>query len=267
MTPKVKKPRIFIFSPHIDDVEFGMPFFYVRALSLGFNVVEIVMTNSEFGTHELDFKGKRLKKIRIHELKKSIELFTNYADNKTKLIRIDYIDGHLPINRKIIIQISDLIQKAVPDIIFAPDPWYILDHHPDHLNTGRLVYLALKKIEERYLPKKIYYFYTYNSDIFFRVHWKDRKIIYKAYNSFQSQVTPLQRKYLKLIYCYLYYRRFYKSGFFTENFREQPIMNNRVEYPKKLKLLQRFKYHFYRIMTLPKVQQFHNLTPKEIGLE
>ena len=93
MTPNVKKPTIFIFSPHIDDVEFGMPFFYVRALSLGFNVVEIVMTNSEFGTHELDFKGKRLKKIRIHELKKSIELFTNFTANKTKLIRIDYIDG------------------------------------------------------------------------------------------------------------------------------------------------------------------------------
>jgi LmbE family N-acetylglucosaminyl deacetylase len=266
MTPKVKKPTILIFSPHIDDVEFGMPFFYVRALSLGFNVVEIVMTNSEFGTHEIDFKGERLKKIRIHELKKSIKLFTKFTDNQTNLILIDYIDGHLPITRRAITQVSDLIRKDTPDIIFAPDPWYALDHHLDHLNTGRLVYLALKKLEKRYLPKRVYYYYTFNSDTFFRVHWKDRKIIYKAYHCFQSQVFPLQRKYLKLIYWYLFYRRFYKSGFFTENFREQPIKNNRVEYPEKLNLLQIFKYHFYRILTLPKVQQFHNLTPKEIGL-
>jgi LmbE family N-acetylglucosaminyl deacetylase len=267
MTPIVKKPTILIFSPHIDDVEFGMPFFYVRALSLGFNVVEIVMTNSEYGTHEIEFKGIRLKRIRIHELKKSINLFSNCTENQTHLNLVNYIDGHLPINRKVVDQVSNLIQKGRPDIIFAPDPWYIIDHHPDHLNTGRLVYLALKKLEKRYLPKRLYYFYTFNSDTFFRVHWKDRKIIYEAYSCFPSQVSPLQRKYLKLIYWYLYYRRFFKSGFFTENFREQPIINTRMEYPKKLNLLQRFKYHFYRIMTLPKVQQFHNLTPKEIKLD
>lgn len=267
MNQKPKKLSILIFSPHIDDVEFGVPFFYTRALKLGFNVTEIVMTNSEFGTHELEFKGKRLKKIRIHELKKSVETFSQYTHNETRLIRLNYIDGYLPVNRETVAQVSKLIQTKTPDIILAPDPWYILDHHQDHINTGRLVFLALRKIKKDHLPKRIYYFYTFNPDQFFRVHWKDKKIIYQAYECFQSQVTPFERKFLKLVYWYLYYRRFYKSGFFTENFRQQPVVQNKIQYPKRLNLLQKFKYHLYRNLTYPKVQKFHNLTPKEIGLE
>ena len=267
MNQIAKRPKILIFSPHIDDVEFGVPFFYVRALKLGFNVTEIVMTNSEFGTHELEFKGKRLKKIRIHELKKSIKVFSQYSHNQTRLVHLNYIDGHLPITREAIAQISNLIRKEVPDIILAPDPWYVLDHHQDHINTGRLVFLALRKVKTEQLPKRVYYFYTFNSNQFLRVHWKDKNIIYQAYECFQSQVTPFERKYLKLIYRYLYYRRFYKSGYFTENFRQQAIIKNKIQFPKRMNLLQKFKYHFYRNLTYPKVQQFHNLTPKEIGLE
>jgi hypothetical protein len=171
------------------------------------------------------------------------------------------------VNREVVNQISDIIRKNAPDIIFAPDPWYILDHHQDHINTGKVVFLALSKIKTEHLPKRIYYFYTYNSNQFFRVRWKDKNIIYKAYSCFQSQVTPFERKYLKLVYWYLYYRRFTKSGYFTENFREQPIIENTLRFPRPMNLLQKFKYHFYRRLTYPKVQQFHNLTPKEIGLE
>ncbi|TFG13765.1 MAG: PIG-L family deacetylase [Promethearchaeota archaeon] len=266
MTHTPKKPNVLIFSPHIDDVEFGIPFFYVRVLQLGFKVTEVVMTNSEFGTHKLEFKGKRLRQIRIHELKNSVKLFHEYTQNRTNLIYLNYIDGHLPVSRKTITQISDIIREETPKIILAPDPWYSLDHHPDHIHTGILVFLALRKIKSAYFPKKIYYYYTYNSNQYFRVHWKDKNIIYKAYNCFQSQVTPLQRRYLKLIFLYLYCRRYYKSGFFTENFREQYIKHNKIEHPKKMNLLEKIKYHFYRKLTLPKVQEFHNLTPKEIGL-
>lgn len=266
MTHNPKKPKILIFSPHIDDVEFGIPFFYVRALQLGFQITEVVMTNSEFGTHNLEFKGKRLRQIRIRELRNSVKLFKEYTQNDTNIIYLNYVDGHLPLSRKTIAQISDIIRKETPEIILAPDPWYILDHHQDHINTGILVFLALRKIKSVSYPKKLYYFYTYNSNQYFRVHWKDRNIIYQSYNCFQSQISPFERKFLKLIYLYLYFRRYHKSGFFTENFREQDISHHKVEYPKKMSLFQKFKYHFYRNLTLPKVQQFHNLTPKEVGL-
>lgn len=267
MTQDSKKPTIMIFSPHIDDVEFGLPFFYIRALSLGFNLIEVIMTNGELGTHELEFKGKRLKKIRIQELNKSVEVFTYYTKNKTHVIRANFIDGHLPLNKNVFTKVSKIIRDESPDLILAPDPWYILDHHPDHLNTGILVFLALKQIEPSSLPKKIFYYYTFRSNRFFRVHWKDKEIIFEAYAQFKSQVSPLQRNYLKFVYLYLYSRRYFKSGYFTENFRQQSIIKAKVEYPKKLNLFQKFKYHFYRILTFSKVMQFQNLTPKEIGLE
>jgi LmbE family N-acetylglucosaminyl deacetylase len=262
-----KKPTIMIFSPHIDDKEFGLPFFYINMLKLGFNVIEVIMTNGELGTHELEFKGKRLKKIRIHELEKSIEVFTYSTKNQTHVIRMNYLDGHLPLNKDVVTNVLRIIREKSPDLIFAPDPWYILDHHSDHLNTGTVVFLALKQIEASFLPKKVFYYYTFSSDHFFQVHWKNKEIIFEAYDQFKSQVSPLQKKFLKFIYLYLYFRRYFKSGDFTENFREQPIIKNKVEYPKKLKLLQKFKYHFYRSLTFPKAMQFQTLTPKEIGLE
>ena len=267
MTLDSKKPTIMIFSPHIDDVEFGLPFFYVRALTLGFNIVEVIMSNGELGTHELEFKGKTLKKIRIQELKKSIEVFTYYTKNQTRVIRTNFIDGHLPLNKNAFSKVVKIIRDESPDLILAPDPWYILDHHPDHLNTGRLVIFALKQIEPSSLPRKIFYYYTFRSNRFIRVHWNDKEIIFEAYAQFKSQVSPLQRNYLKLIYLYLYSRRYFKSGYFTENFREQPVRKDNIEFPKKLNLLQKFKYHFYRILTFSKAMQFQILTPKELGLE
>jgi LmbE family N-acetylglucosaminyl deacetylase len=142
MTKDSKKPTILIFSPHIDDVEFGLPFFYIRLLTLGFNVIEVIMTNGELGTHDLEFKGKRLKEIRIKELKKSIDVCTHYTTNQTRLIRLNYIDGHLPLNKSVLTSVLKIILEESPDLIFAPDPWYILDHHPDHLNTGTVVFIG-----------------------------------------------------------------------------------------------------------------------------
>ncbi len=262
-----KKPTILILSPHIDDIEFGVPFFYIRSLSLGYNVIEVIMTNSEFGTHEIEFKGARLSKIRFHELMKVNQLFTTYTTNVPELIRLNYIDGHLPVDIKAIDRISAIIRDKKPDIILAPDPWYTLDPHPDHLNTGKILFFALRNVEQNILPKKIYYFYTFNSNSHFKVHWKDKTILFKAYLLFKSQITPLEINYLKIVYLFLLFRRIFKFGGFTENFRQQTISNDKSDFPKKLNLLQRVKYHFFSIRSIPNIQKFHNLTPKEIGIE
>lgn len=50
-----KKFKILFFTPHADDIELGTPFKYLEALKLGNDVVEVVMTNNEFGTFNYDF--------------------------------------------------------------------------------------------------------------------------------------------------------------------------------------------------------------------
>ena len=48
------------FTPHADDIEFGTPFMYIESLRLGYRIIEVVMTNNEFGSHRDEFKGKRV---------------------------------------------------------------------------------------------------------------------------------------------------------------------------------------------------------------
>jgi LmbE family N-acetylglucosaminyl deacetylase len=51
-----KPLTVVFFTPHADDIELGVPFMYIEALKLGNKVIEVVMTDNEFGTHFDDFK-------------------------------------------------------------------------------------------------------------------------------------------------------------------------------------------------------------------
>ncbi len=72
-------------------------------------VVEVIMTNNEYGITEDEFKGKRLTKIRELEVKKAKSIFENATENKIRVIRMGYINGHLSLNKSSINIVSNLL--------------------------------------------------------------------------------------------------------------------------------------------------------------
>ena len=60
--------KVLFFIPHPDDLEFSCPLIVIKMLRLGYDVVEVLMTNGEYGTTRTEFKGQRIARIRKKEL-------------------------------------------------------------------------------------------------------------------------------------------------------------------------------------------------------
>jgi LmbE family N-acetylglucosaminyl deacetylase len=228
-----KRLKVIFFTPHADDIEIGTPFIYFQFLRSGHDVIEVLMTNNEFGTTRLEFKGKRIRRIRERELINANKVYeSNAGNNKIQVKRFGFIDGYLPLDWRTVKLTMDCIIKEHPDIIFTCDPWYAQDYHPDHLNTGRLVYFALKKLSEQYLPKKVLYYYSTRTDFYIRCSWNDFEIIEKAIAQHRSQYTPVQRIIFVSFYNKLsIIRHLLEKGQFSESFRVQKIANNQLIQP------------------------------------
>jgi LmbE family N-acetylglucosaminyl deacetylase len=141
--------RILFLCAHPDDSEFFAGNTEVMAVKEGHEVVIACMTSDEYGTPRDDFKGDRIKRIRIREMEKAARLIG------AKLDWLGFIDGYLPFNKPTFQSLKNYIDLIKPDIIFAPDPLFALDFHPDHIATGKLIYLVLK--QRKHLPILLYY--------------------------------------------------------------------------------------------------------------
>ena len=262
----MKRFKILFFTPHIDDIEIGVPFTFLESLRLGNEVVEVLMTNCEFGTHRIEFKGKRLKRIRFRELENANKIYTKYTKNHIRVLKVGFIDGYLPINKSALNKVVNIIRNEKPDIIFAPDPWYALDYHPDHINTGILPYFALKKLSKNELPTRVLYYYSFKPNLKLKCRWKDIQINFNILSQYKSQINPLNAKLIRFFRKLLFLRRFFITGHFTENFREQKFYDGLPEFPKKHNFLDNIKYLFFTRMTISGYEKFHNITPEELGL-
>jgi LmbE family N-acetylglucosaminyl deacetylase len=264
------KLTVIFFTPHADDIELGTPFMYIEALRLGNRVIEVLMTNNEFGTRRDEFKGHRLRKIREKELENANNIFGKYTKNKVEVIRMGYIDGYLPFNKDSFQKVIDLIRREKPAIIFAPDFWYAQDFHVDHLNTGRLVYFSLKRLEKSELPHKVFYYYSTRTRYYLKCQWKDFKIVREALSQHKSQYTPLETKRILVFYNKLsILRHLLERKKFSESFREQKFSGGKPISPLKFKemsLRKRIIYYTFSKITIWGYKKLHNITPEELGL-
>lgn len=262
-----------VFAPHPDDVEFGCSYYLMALLEQGYRVVQVSMTLGEFGTSSLEFKGKRIAKIRAKELDQATKVFEDAFETKIDIVRLGYTDGYLPLTLKVRDEIIALIKQYNPNIIFAPDPWYSVDHHFDHLNTGRLVTFALKKISPTLdFPIPLIYYYSYKQDKYIPVKSKYLKILYNALRKHQSQVSPFAVKVIMgMIICIFLGKNFPRFGKLAKGYRTQ-VYNHKNELilPPKFEenaLLDRIKYYLYHYPALKAGEMLHNISPEEIGLE
>ncbi len=264
---KRKNIRVFFFAPHADDIEMGAPFMCLEALKLGNNVTEVIMTNDEYGTKRNDFKGERIKRIRIHEMEKAADVYKKYTGNLIKLIWADFIDGFLPLNKISLNFVTDIIRKEKPDIIFAPDPWYAIDFHRDHLNTARLVHFALKRLKKTELPKRVFFFYSFKTNISIRIRFKDVKIAIESMSQHKSQISPLHSKLLLFFRRIFLIHKLIKTGAFLVRFRELRFIGGKPEKHNPIKSIrEKLRYCFFFKLANHPCEELYTPIPEELGL-
>jgi len=259
--------KVMFFAPHPDDIEMGCPFMFFEALRLGYKVIEVVMTNGEFGTFRNEFKGRRLAKIRRRELSHANEILQEDTKKRIKVIRMGYVDGYLPLNIASLNRVRNLIQAEGPNIIFAPDPLYPQDYHHDHLNTGKLVYYALFKPKPSETPR-VFYYYSTKAESYFKCHWTDLKLLSAALNAHQSQFSPLAVKLVVPLYKKLsLIRHLLEKAHLAESYREQKFEHQKPLSMNKFNFWERLIYYIFSSVTKRALVPLHSLTPEEVGLD
>jgi len=124
----MSKGCVLIFSAHADDAEFLAGGTVARFVSEGMDVYEVITTNNERGSFELD-RETLVKQSREIEAKKAAQVL-----GKKDVFFLEYPDGFLadyPIN-ELRAKFIKFIRKLKPQIVMTFDPWAKNEPHPDH---------------------------------------------------------------------------------------------------------------------------------------
>ncbi len=268
----MQKTALF-FAPHPDDVEFGCSFYYMTLLKQKYRVIQVSMTDGAFGTTNPEFKGQRLVRIREQELNRANKVFEDAFHSKIEIIRLGYTDGYLPFTPATRNKVIQVIQQYNPDIIFAPDPWYSIDYHPDHINTGRLVTFALKKIAFTLkTPIPLILFYSYKQNHYVTVKPRYLQILSDALSKYRSQVSPIGVKFvMRLMKFIVFVKNFLKFRIPIIKYRSQPYnyKNEPIYAPnfEKNSVSDRIRYHLFHFPVLTGYEKLHDRSPADIGMK
>lgn len=124
----MSKDCVLIFSAHADDAEFFAGGTIARFVSEGMDVYEVITTNNERGSFELD-SVTLVRQSREVEAKKAAQVL-----GKKGVFFLEYPDGFLadyPIN-ELREKFIKFIRKLRPKIVLTFDPWAKNEPHPDH---------------------------------------------------------------------------------------------------------------------------------------
>ncbi|MHA1791841.1 MAG: PIG-L deacetylase family protein, partial [Promethearchaeota archaeon] len=198
--------KVLIINPHPDDAEFTCASTCQQAVSLGWDVTEILMTSDEYGTKIDSFKGERIRRIRMNEMLEAAKVYGIRDDGnpKIKLIWFGEIDGHLRFNTDVYSRLQALVLEIAPDIVIAPDAFFSMDYHPDHVHAGWLVYIIIKNLSPAKRPILLLYHSFHNN---FFISMNDLMISVKAWSKHRSQTTPLGNKILSQLRKVFYFFR------------------------------------------------------------
>jgi LmbE family N-acetylglucosaminyl deacetylase len=192
---RTRPPRKILFiNPHADDTEVLYSSTCQTAIENGFEVHEVLSNADEYGSPRVDFRGRRMARIRKWEMYKAAKVYGTNPDGTPKIILhwLHNIDGHDPFNLKAVREYQDLIQKIQPWAIFGPDPFFPMDHHPDHISTGLNYFFALKRLPKAKRPKHMFFYQTLKAD--YAIPYKSAEIEYHARMAHQSQWPALLMK-------------------------------------------------------------------------
>ena len=247
--------KILFLAAHPDDCEFTSANTQIQLVKNGHTVIMACMTADEYGTSRIDFKGERISKIRRNEMKKAAQV--------TGISRVDwlgFIDGYVEINKNSIKKLKNYILKIKPDVIFAPDAFFSLDFHSDHMNTGWMCYHIIKKLKKRPI---LLLWQTFKPNFF--IPCKYRKQARKAMEmhssqNFGSKWMTLANLILQLSYGLRIPNKWFAEGYRLVRFTKSENKPRKIRY-----ILYNFILAIHKII-LPK-RSFYHPTPSELGLK
>nr|MDO8117186.1 PIG-L family deacetylase [Candidatus Sigynarchaeota archaeon] len=188
-----------IVCPHPDDGEALAHQLIIHGIKAGFIVHQLLATCDEYGTFNDGFKGKRIKRIRHHEMVEAAKAY-GVDGNGTPLVKLhwmNYVDLHVPFSKASVTRLQNFIETLNPTIIAGPDPFLHFDGHKDHLATGRNYYVALENIKQKRRPELMLFFQTTKPDYFLPL--QGLEIIDMARAAHKSQFSPMLVKLMHLM--------------------------------------------------------------------
>jgi LmbE family N-acetylglucosaminyl deacetylase len=238
--------RILFINPHADDTEVLYSSTCQAAVEAGFEVHECLSNADEYGTPRIDFRGRRLARIRKKEMYKAAQVYGVDASGRPKIILhwLPYIDGHVPFNRESINRYRTLIEEIRPWAIFGPDPFFAMDKHPDHIQVGRNYFFALRNIPEDQRPRWMFFYQTLKANWVFP--YKSEEIEYRARIAHKSQLAPLEMKIFRAV-GWIWKRSVLNHGQRADKFRKVTFDadSNQIN-PKKWDCFTRLKVAFWQ---------------------
>lgn len=196
-SPEPKKLTILLVAPHADDVEMFCPSACLSAVNAGWTVHESLACADEYSVPNPIYRGRRIAKMRKLEMKNAAKAYGTNPDGSPKihLHWMQFIDGHVPFAPHSVRNYRTLIEEISPDIILGPDPFFPTDNHPDHVNTGKNMFYALKSMKTSRRPKRAYFYQTFHPDLY--IPAGDSSIILRARVAHRTQFKPHSMKIMK----------------------------------------------------------------------
>lgn len=263
----MNRKKAMFFVPHADDLEIGAGLLCVSALKSDYDVIELLMSGCEYGTGRHEFRGKRLRRIRMAEVERAARVFEQETGGSIDIKKLLYPDGFLPFNEGVISQAKEIILSEQPDIIFAPDPFYSMDYHRDHIQTGLIAYFALRSIKSPEIPNMIYFYYSFKTNMGIPCELSDIDIIRKAISNYRSQISPFDAGRLRFLLKLILKHSLHKhSSKYAKRVRACNVKKSvSDEHPSLRGLREKLKYLFYMKFGTP-ARKMYAPTPKELDL-
>lgn len=173
--------RILFLGPHPDDLELYIGHFMHWCALQGHEVRVASMTRGErSGDLTPVVRSTYLAaKVRTAELQTSCRILGVPPPEF-----LGFFDGMVPVNTLAIRTMRSYLERIVPDVVVTSEPIYSFRQHHDHINTGRLVYHAVSRMQQ---PCAIYYFHSLWNTFYFPIAKILRPVVDQAIRAHQSQ--------------------------------------------------------------------------------
>ncbi|MHA1311871.1 MAG: PIG-L deacetylase family protein [Candidatus Helarchaeota archaeon] len=253
--------KVLFFSPHPDDIEFSCVSTEIELVNNGHNVIMACYTADEYGTDRNDFKGERISRIRRREMREAAKVV-----GINKLYWIGYIDGYSRFDKESIKIIKNFILKIKPDAIFAPDPFYTIDRHIDHINLAKTVYYVWKHLKKK--PLYLLY-YTYLPNYYIPARNRKKGVIAFKKHVSQGFANPLFiyfSWFLKFFYGIFTPHAIFSEAFRIVNYSIIKKNKNPIKMPRIIIYFGRRLFRSIFKNILPR-EDLYRPTPQELGLK
>ena len=123
--------RALVIGAHPDDNEFGAGGTVAKLARQGWQVIFIICTNGNKGSHDPDMTSYRLSEVREAEQRVAAE-----ALGVDRVIFLRNNDGELEPTLALRAELALYIRHFKPHYVFTHDPWKHYMLHPDHRAVG-----------------------------------------------------------------------------------------------------------------------------------